>query len=441
MSRYASLAAATEHLEPPFAVVDLDALRSQRARPGPAGRRQADPGGQQVGALPGDPATASWRWTGYRGVLAFTLPEALWLADRVEDVVVGYPTADRDGPAHAGARRAAGRGGSRSWSTREEQLDFVETVVGPRAVRRSGSASTSTPRCGCSAAGCTWACAARRCTPRRPRTPRRAVVRPSRRSGCRAHGLRGPDRRRRRQRRLAGPAGRRSAPCSALSAARAAPNGGPRSVAAVRAVASRSSSSTAAAPAASRRPPPRTRSPRSPPARGSTRPALFDGYRALPARARGVLRARGRTTPAPGASSPSLGGGWIASGPAGADRLPTPRGPADSGCCGDGGRRRGADAAASAPAAPAAGRRPGLVPARQGRRAVRAGERAAPRPRRRGRRRGPHLPRRGPGLPLTAAGRAQTRPRRSRTRVVSRVAAAESYCGSDESANRCTFPG
>ena len=33
---------------------------------------------------------------GYRGVLAFTLPEALWLAGRgIDDLVVGYPTADR----------------------------------------------------------------------------------------------------------------------------------------------------------------------------------------------------------------------------------------------------------------------------------------------------------------------------------------------------------
>ena len=32
---------------------------------------------------------------GYSGVLAFTLPEALWLAETVDDVVVGYPTADR----------------------------------------------------------------------------------------------------------------------------------------------------------------------------------------------------------------------------------------------------------------------------------------------------------------------------------------------------------
>lgn len=32
---------------------------------------------------------------GYRGVLAFTLPEALWLAETMDDIVLGYPTADR----------------------------------------------------------------------------------------------------------------------------------------------------------------------------------------------------------------------------------------------------------------------------------------------------------------------------------------------------------
>lgn len=32
---------------------------------------------------------------GYRGILAFTLPEALWLAETHDDVVLGYPTADR----------------------------------------------------------------------------------------------------------------------------------------------------------------------------------------------------------------------------------------------------------------------------------------------------------------------------------------------------------
>lgn len=32
---------------------------------------------------------------GYRGILAFTLPEALWLAGDHDDIVLGYPTADR----------------------------------------------------------------------------------------------------------------------------------------------------------------------------------------------------------------------------------------------------------------------------------------------------------------------------------------------------------
>ena len=32
---------------------------------------------------------------GYRGVLAYTLPEARWLAESIDDVVVGYPSVDR----------------------------------------------------------------------------------------------------------------------------------------------------------------------------------------------------------------------------------------------------------------------------------------------------------------------------------------------------------
>jgi hypothetical protein len=32
---------------------------------------------------------------GYRGVLAYTLAEALWLSERIDDVVVAYPSVDR----------------------------------------------------------------------------------------------------------------------------------------------------------------------------------------------------------------------------------------------------------------------------------------------------------------------------------------------------------
>ncbi|MEN2740102.1 alanine racemase [Microbacterium sp. X-17] len=38
---------------------------------------------------------ATLRMPGYRGILAFTLPEALWLAEDHDDIVVGYPTVDR----------------------------------------------------------------------------------------------------------------------------------------------------------------------------------------------------------------------------------------------------------------------------------------------------------------------------------------------------------
>src|SRR3954471_23214243 len=36
------------------------------------------------------------RHPGYQGILAYTLPEAMWLASRgFDDIVVGYPTTDR----------------------------------------------------------------------------------------------------------------------------------------------------------------------------------------------------------------------------------------------------------------------------------------------------------------------------------------------------------
>ena len=95
MTRYASLARATAHLEPPFAVVDLETFdanaRSMARRAGDTPIRLASKSVRCRELQRRVLATE-----GYRGVLAFTLPEALWLADEVEDVLVGYPTADRD---------------------------------------------------------------------------------------------------------------------------------------------------------------------------------------------------------------------------------------------------------------------------------------------------------------------------------------------------------
>jgi D-serine deaminase-like pyridoxal phosphate-dependent protein len=95
-ARIAALAEATAELEPPFAVVDLDAFDANAADL----RRRA--GGRAAIRLVSksvrcraliDRACAE---RGFHGVLAFTLPEALLLAERHEDVVVGYPSADRD---------------------------------------------------------------------------------------------------------------------------------------------------------------------------------------------------------------------------------------------------------------------------------------------------------------------------------------------------------
>jgi D-serine deaminase-like pyridoxal phosphate-dependent protein len=85
---------ATAGLEPPFAVVDLDAFDHNAAD---LLRR--------AGGTPVRLATKSVRArtlqeralrAGFRGQLCFTLPEALWLAGLgAEDLVVAYPTADR----------------------------------------------------------------------------------------------------------------------------------------------------------------------------------------------------------------------------------------------------------------------------------------------------------------------------------------------------------
>lgn len=86
---------ATADLDPPFALVDLDALWHNAAdlehRAAPKPIRLASKSlrcrSLQERVLTRD---------GFHGTLAFTLPEALWLARHgFEDILVAYPTADR----------------------------------------------------------------------------------------------------------------------------------------------------------------------------------------------------------------------------------------------------------------------------------------------------------------------------------------------------------
>ncbi|MET1052925.1 MAG: amino acid deaminase/aldolase [Mycetocola sp.] len=67
---------------------------------------------------------------GYAGILAFTLPEALWLADTVDDIVVGYPTADVSAIRQlATTPQAAARVTLMVDSV--EHLDFIDSCIPP----------------------------------------------------------------------------------------------------------------------------------------------------------------------------------------------------------------------------------------------------------------------------------------------------------------------
>jgi D-serine deaminase-like pyridoxal phosphate-dependent protein len=127
--RMTQLARATEHLDPPFAVVDLDAFDANAAElvhrtGGCATIRLASKSVRSRDLI----RRAAQR-QGYHGILAFTLPEALWLADDHADVVIGYPTADRTALKQLAADdRAASRITLMIDSV--GQLDFIDEMVG-----------------------------------------------------------------------------------------------------------------------------------------------------------------------------------------------------------------------------------------------------------------------------------------------------------------------
>ena len=89
------LSAATGHLPAPVAVIDREALRHNAmdllVRAGGLPIRVASKSVRVRAVL-----DAVLRLPGFRGILAFTLAEALWLAETHDDIVVGYPTVDRE---------------------------------------------------------------------------------------------------------------------------------------------------------------------------------------------------------------------------------------------------------------------------------------------------------------------------------------------------------
>ena len=126
---WSALPDATAHLPAPVAVIEREALR-----------HNAMDLLVRAGGLPIRVATKSVRVRavldavleipGYRGLLAFTLAEALWLAERYDDIVLGYPTVDRAGLARLLAdERAASR--ITLMVDDSAHLDVIDSVAGP----------------------------------------------------------------------------------------------------------------------------------------------------------------------------------------------------------------------------------------------------------------------------------------------------------------------
>ena len=121
--------AATAELDPPFAVLDRGAFEANAAD---LLRR--------AGGLPIRVASKSLRVRsiieallarpGFRGVLAYTLPEALWLAETCSDVVVGYPTVDR-GAIEALATSESAAAEITLMVDDVAQLDLIDAVAAP----------------------------------------------------------------------------------------------------------------------------------------------------------------------------------------------------------------------------------------------------------------------------------------------------------------------
>jgi D-serine deaminase-like pyridoxal phosphate-dependent protein len=131
-SEHERLECATEGIEAPFALVDLDAMWSnsgqmlQRAAGKPirvaSKSVRCRPVLEQV--LARDP--------NYRGLLTYTLPESLWLAGHgFDDLVIGYPTADRSAIAELGALTDERPGTAPVLMVdSNEHLDLIESAAG-----------------------------------------------------------------------------------------------------------------------------------------------------------------------------------------------------------------------------------------------------------------------------------------------------------------------
>jgi D-serine deaminase-like pyridoxal phosphate-dependent protein len=324
----ARLDEATADLDPPLAVLDLDALDANAA--------------DLVRRASGKPVRVASKSVrnrsvlrrvlarpGFGGVLAYSLPEALWLCggdDPVStDVVVGYPSADRSALRRLAADPAAAARVTLMVDS-VEQLDLVDSVV--PVDRRPRLRVCLDVDASLRSVGGLVHVGVRRSPVHSPTDAAELARRVAERRGFALVGLMAYEAQIagvqdspagrplrglavRRMQRLSGHelAGRRAEVVAAVSAV--APlefvNGG--GTGSVERTAAEDAVTEVAAGS------------------GLFCPVLFDGYRAFAARPAALFAVPVTRVPAPGVVTVA-GGGWSASGPPGKDRLPVPTYPA-----------------------------------------------------------------------------------------------------------------
>jgi D-serine deaminase-like pyridoxal phosphate-dependent protein len=122
-------------VEAPFAFVDLDAMAANAAEMlGRAGGKPIRVASKSLRCralleriLPSDP--------GFEGLMTFTLPETLWLAERgFEDLLLAYPTTDTEALRELALRSAANPAGAPIVMVDcTEHLEMIESVLGSGA--------------------------------------------------------------------------------------------------------------------------------------------------------------------------------------------------------------------------------------------------------------------------------------------------------------------
>jgi len=126
---WSSLSAATEKLDTPFGAISVGALswnaHDMLRRANGTTIRVASKSVRVRGVI-----DAVLALPGFRGVLAYTLAEALWLAETIDDVVVGYPTVDRGAIAALGSSAKLAKRVTIIVDS-VDQLDFVDSVLPP----------------------------------------------------------------------------------------------------------------------------------------------------------------------------------------------------------------------------------------------------------------------------------------------------------------------